>query len=163
MEILIRGQSYSIESVAHTQILPLAKIFGIKQNMPDKDSPHYERWAAETTNVFMEPSNQGVVAYVLTSLFPDIDPAIARYRIKRYDEGFSEPDFYLAIDVNELLEIMEALSPYIEEKNQALRALNAKLDSKGFDAPKRTKKSPEEQRIQALEAELSKLRQAAPA
>jgi hypothetical protein len=161
MELSIRGQNYSIEAVTDIQILPLAKVFGMK-DVPDETSPHYERWKAETTNVFMEPANQAVVSYVLTSLIPGLDPAIARYRIKRYDEGFSEVDFHLAINMDELLAILDALNPYINKRGDALKAINAKQKPKGFDAPKQVKQSPEEQRIQALESELQELRQATP-
>jgi hypothetical protein len=115
MDITIRGQQYSLTEVSDIQILPLAKLFGFK-TPPDEDSPLYEQWQIETTHLFTEPANQAVVAYVLTSLFPNISPAIARYRLKRYDEGFAEVDFYLAINVDELLSILEAINPFIQAR-----------------------------------------------
>jgi hypothetical protein len=157
MDLTIRGQKYFIEAISDTQILPLAKVFGLK-NVPDEDSPHYERWKTETTNVFMEPANQAAVAYVLTSLIPDIDPAIARYRIKRYDEGFSELDFSLAINIDELLQVIELLNPAIQARADSLKARNTQAKGKGFaKAPQPTGDT---KRIEALEAELSQLKSA---
>jgi hypothetical protein len=99
----------------------------------------------------MEPANQAAVAYTLTSLFPEIDPAIARYRIKRYDEGFSELDFNLAINMDELLQTLEVLNPYIQARADNLKKQSTKQQ------PAEKDPTGSEQRIEELKAELLSL------
>jgi hypothetical protein len=157
MDIAIRGTVYPIADVADTQILPLAKVFGLKP-VPDQDSPLYERWKIDTTNVFMEPANQAAVAYVLISLFPDLDPAIACHRIKRYDEGYSEIDFHLAINMDELLAVLEAVNPFIQKRTDQLQTL--KTGGKGFGNAVNEVKSLDKNKdtqIAALKAQIQEL------
>jgi hypothetical protein len=157
MKLVVRGQEITVGFVADTQILPLAKVLGAAGlKAPEENSPHYERWKAETTNAFMQPENQAVVAYTLTSLFPEIAPAIARYKIKRYDEGYSEIDFHLAINIDELFEIVETLAPLIQKRADTLKESKA---PKGF-APKSqpsAKPVDAQQRIKEIQAELAEL------
>lgn len=128
------------------------------------------------------------MAYFLVSILPGIDPAIARYRIKRFDEGYSEIDFYLAINVDELLQIIEVITPFLNAraktlKNAAPAKPEAKRDEgdagapgvrsstagKGFAKPSEMsdvegldikKEKSEGDRILELEAELEELRSA---
>jgi hypothetical protein len=161
MELTIRGQKHSIDRFSELQILPLAKIFN--KIAPEEDSPQYERWSAEVGSVFAEPNNQAAVAYVITSLIPNIDPAIARYKIKRFDEGYSEIDFVLAIDLKELLQVIEAISPMLNIKVNDIKKLNQSR-GKGFAPTSAPKTIPAddgaETRIKELEAELAQLKSA---
>jgi hypothetical protein len=168
MQITIRGQSHKFNEIADTQIMPLARIFGAK-DAPEGGTPAYEKWKLETTNVFMEPPNQAAVAYFLVSILPGIDPAIARYRIKRFDEGYSEIDFYLAINVDELLQIIEMITPFLNARAKLLKEKDAKVKAKGFaKPPELTQKSDEPEiteeatEIENLKARLREL-EAAPA
>jgi hypothetical protein len=98
------------------------------------------------------------VAYVLISLFPDLDPAIARHRIKRYDEGYSEIDFHLAINMDELLAVLEAVNPFIQKRTDQLQTL--KTGGKGFGNAVNEVKSLDKNKdtqIAALKAQIQEL------
>jgi hypothetical protein len=153
MQITIRGQSHEFNEIADTQIMPLARIFGAKE-APDEGTPAYEKWKIETTNVFMEPPNQAAVAYFLVSILPGIDPAIARYRIKRFDEGYSEIDFYLAINVDELLQIIEMITPLLNARTKTLTEKGAKATP--GPTPERDEAS-EQLQIEELKAKIREL------
>jgi hypothetical protein len=154
MDITIRGQSYSITEISDLHILPLSKLYGIK-TPPEPESPLYEKWKIEITNIFTEPANQAAVAYVLTSLFPNIDPAIARYKIKRYDEGYSEIDFYVAINIDELLAVLQELNPMIQARADALKPqtiASTPPKAQGFGQNKEQRKASLMAELAALEA-----------
>lgn len=77
-----------------------------------------------------------------------------------FDEGYSEIDFNLAINIDELLSVIEALSPYLEKRAKTLKAQNEKQPPKGFASQSRAKqveRDPEEaeRKIRELEAELA--------
>jgi hypothetical protein len=164
MQITIRGQSHEFNEIADTQIMPLARIFGAKE-APDEGTPAYEKWKIETTNVFMEPPNQAAVAYFLVSILPGIDPAIARYRIKRFDEGYSEIDFYLAINADELLQIIDMITPLLNARAKLLNARtkllkdkDAKVKAKGFAKPPESTQKSDEPEITEEATEIENLK-----
>jgi hypothetical protein len=150
MDLTLRGRKYSLETIRDTQITPLASIFG-SGPYPEDGSPEFQAWIEQIVlSIVIDPVKQGIFAYVLINLFPDLDPGIARYRVQREGENYHSVGF-LSIDVDEFKALMLLIAPLMEEKQKAkdlakppAKVLPKSASRKGFaNLPESTPKGDE--------------------